>query len=213
MNPEETLSNNNNSPQYISTPTRDSNDKQLINVLTQHQDSLNELRRELRGEQLYQNEKTGQVKWVQVDKPMFVMQDKNNQPIRVKNEETGRMDFIVNDEAIGNVIQILKSSGMNSIAPLTALNENEIIADLREIESKIAVLLFAKRKKWGIDKAEYPILVSNLKVMIKDARYRAKDGIVLKAIRTMTTRMEQTTENHGKNTKGAIERPSRSVFR
>ena len=166
---------------------------QLIKVLTEHEDFLNVLRRELRGEQLYQDEK-GETYWVQVDKPMFVKLDKTNKPIKVVNPKTTKEEYIVNDDAVNEVISTLKASGLNPVSPLTNIDENEIRADLMELESKIAMLLATKRKEWGLDKAEYPLAVGKIKVLIKDARYRAKDGTVLKALRTITSRIEQASE-------------------
>lgn len=168
---------------------------QLIRVLTDHEPFLNILKQELRGEQLYQDS-TGESYWVQTDRPMFILLDKNNQPIKILNSKTGKEEYAINEDAINAVINVIKMSGLNPVAPLTNINEDEIRADLLEIESKIAVLLTVKRKKWGIDKAEYPIIVGKLKVIIKDARYRAKDGAVLRALRTITSRIEQTSEQN-----------------
>lgn len=173
----------------------------LIRVLTEHEIFLNILRQEFRGEQLYQDP-SGERYWVQVDKPTFIKLDKNDLPLKQYNPKTKQLEYVPNDDAINAVIQVLKSCGLNPIAPLTALDENEIRADLYEMESKLAVLLTNKRKKWGIDKAEYPVVLGNLKVLIKDARYRAKDGIVLKALRTITQRVEQATENQKPKTIG-----------
>ena len=167
--------------------------RQLIKVLTEHENFLNIMRQELRGEQLYMDDK-GERYWVQVDKPMFIKLDKLDQPIKIINKRTEREEYVANDDAINEVISILKACGLNPISPLTTIDENEIRADLLEMESKIAVLLYTKRKKWGIDKAEYPVVVGKLKVLIKDARYRAKDGTVLKALRTMTSRIEQSSD-------------------
>ena len=167
--------------------------QQLIKVLTDHESFLNILRQELRGEQLYMDE-NGNKFWVQVDKPTFIRQDKSDRPIKIINPITKKEEYLCNDDAINTIIQTLKSCGLNPIAPLTTIDENEIRADLLEMESKITVLLTMKRKEWGIDKAEFPVVQGNLKVMIKDARYRSKDGTVLKALRTITSRIEQSSE-------------------
>jgi hypothetical protein len=166
---------------------------QLIKVLTDHENFLNIVRAEMKGEQLYQDEKGDKI-WVQVEKPMFIKLDKLNKPLKVKNNRTGKEEYVLCDEAVNDVISILKSCGLNPIAPLTNINEEEIRADLLELESKIAVLLCVNRKKWGLAKSEYPMAVGKLKVLIKDARYRAKDGTVLKALRTITSRIERTSE-------------------
>lgn len=168
--------------------------KQLVEVLTQHESFLNVLKMELRGEQLYQSD-TGERYWVQTEKPMFVKVGQDNKPIKILNKKTGKYEYICNEDAINEIINIVKMCGANPISPMTVINDEEIRADLMEMESKIAVLLFNNRKKWGIAKSEYPIYVGKLKIIIKDARYRAKDGIALKALRTMTSRIEQSSEN------------------
>lgn len=167
---------------------------QLIKTLTDHNTFLEIIRKEFRGEQLYTNDE-GESYWVQVDKPLFVELDKLNKPKKEINSITKKLEYIPNDEAISSIISVLKSCGLNQITPLTSLSENEIRDDLMEMESKIAALLFIKRKTWGINKSEYPIIIGNLKVLIKDARYKAKEGIVLRAIRTITSRTEQILGN------------------
>ena len=169
------------------------NATQIVRVLTEHDGFLEVIKREMRGEQLFEDTE-GSRSWVQVDKPSFIQLDKLNQPIRRHNKSTKRDEYICNDEAINEILSILKFCGLNPIAPLTNITDDEILADLLEMECKIAMMLAINRKKWGLTKAEYPITVGKLKVLIKDARYRAKDGTVLKALRTMTTRMEQTQE-------------------
>lgn len=173
----------------------------LIRVLTDHETTLNILKQELRGEQLYESE-TGEKYWVQVDKPMFVKLDKENKPSKKFNEKTKRMEYQVNDDAINMIINIIKSCGLNQITPMTVLDENNIRADLLEAQSKVVALLFIKRKEWGIDKAEYPIICTNINTMIQDARYRAKEGIGLKAVRTVTSRIEQSSDQQRMKTMG-----------
>lgn len=168
---------------------------QLIRVLTEHETFLNILRQELRGEQLYQDEK-GERYWMQTDKPTFVQLDGNGKPLKRQNSRTGREEFVCNEDAINSVLQTLKMCGLNPVTPLTSIKEEEIRDDLLEMESKIAVLLTIKRRVWGIDKAEYPMVVGNLKVLIKDARYRAVNGTIIRALRTITSRIEQTSEHN-----------------
>lgn len=166
---------------------------QLVKVLTEHDKFLEVIKREMRGEQLYQDE-SGETYWRQVDRPMFVKLDKLEKPVRTFNKKSKQWEFMAHDDAINEVISVLKSCGLNPISPLTTLDNEEIRQDLLEIESKIAVMLAVKRKKWGIDKALYPINVSKLKTLVKDSRFRAKDGTVLKALRTITQRIEQSRE-------------------
>lgn len=181
------------------TPYNSGNDqqeegKQLIQVLTAHEPILQLIRQELRGEQLYESDK-GERFWIQVDRPMFLTLDQFNKPLKRVNPKTGKEEYVPNDDAINEIISTLKAAGLNPITPLTSLKEETILADLLEIESKLIVLLAIKRQEWGIDKAQYPLLIGKLKTLIQDARYRAKDGIVLKALRTVTSRLEQTNDN------------------
>jgi len=166
---------------------------QIVKVLTEHNDFLTVFKRELRGEQLFEDDK-GTKMWIQVDKPMFIKLDKNDAPIMIKDSISKKNVYVCNDEAVNEVCNILKMCGLNQIAPLTNITAEEIREDLLEMECKIAMLLAVNRKKWGLYKSGYPIAVGKLKVLIKDARYRAKDGTVLRALRTMTTRMEQSSE-------------------
>lgn len=175
---------------------------QLIRKLTEHDDFLTVIRREMKGEQLFQDPESGENYWVQIDKPMFVKLNKENKPIKKLNPKTNKEEYLVNDDAINEILSILKSCGLNPITPLTNIKEDEIRADLYEMESKIAVLLAVKRKEWGIDKAEYPATVGKLKILIKDARYRAVDGTVLRALRTMTSRIEQASDHQRVATMG-----------
>ena len=153
-------------PSQITQDLQD-NALQIVRVLTEHESFLEVIRREMRGEQ-------------------------REDPIRII--ANGSQEYICNEEAINEILSILKMCGLNPIAPLTNITNDEILEDLLEMECKIAMLLAVNRKKWGLNKAEYPIAVGKLKVLIKDARYRAKDGTVLRALRTMTTRMEQSAE-------------------
>ena len=177
------------------------NNMQLIRVLTDHEDILDILKNQMRGEIAYQD-KDGEKYMIQVDKPMFVMLDELNKPVIRINPKTNKKEFVPNDEAINEMISILKLCGLNPVAPMTSIDENEIRADLLEMESKLAVLLTIKRKSWGIDKAQYPVIVGKMKVLLKDARYRSKDGIVLKALRTITSRIEQAQEKERRMTIG-----------
>jgi hypothetical protein len=177
------------------------NNMQLIRVLTDHEDILDILKNQMRGELAYQD-KEGERYMIQVDKPMFVLLDQNNKPLVRNNPKTGKPEFCPNDEAINEMISILKMCGLNPVAPMTTIDENEIRADLLEMESKLAVLLTVKRKEWGLSAAQYPIIVGKMKVLIKDARYRSKDGIVLKALRTITSRIEQAQEKERRMTFG-----------
>jgi hypothetical protein len=172
-------------------------DNQFIKVLSEHEDFLNILRRELRGEQLHQDSE-GNMEWVQVDKPMFVKLDQYNKPLKVKNKKTDKIEYVANEDAVNEVLNILKSCGFNPITPFTNISEDEIIDDLLEMESKVAVLLFARRRVWGLEKPDYPVAVGKMKMLIKDARYRAVNGSGLKAVRSMTSRIEHSADYGGR---------------
>ena len=177
------------------------NSYQLIKVLTDHETTLDILKMQLRGEIFYQ-EKDGERYFKQVDKPAFVVTDEYNNPVKVHNPKTNQDEFVPNDEGINEIVKMLKLCGLNPVSPMTTIDENEIRADLFEMESKLAVTLFSKRKKWGIDKSLYPKTLGELKVLLKDTRYRSKDGIVLKALRTITSRIEQEQTHKTKPTFG-----------
>ena len=183
------------SPQ--SYDSSDQNAGQLLKVLTDHETTLDIIKNQLRGELAYKDA-NGEVYMIQVDKPYFCKTDINNQPLKVIDERTKKEIYVANDEAINSIMHILKLSGMNPVAPMTTIDENEIRADLLALESKLAVLLAANRKKWGIDKTQYPMILESLKVLIKDARYRSKDGTIIKAIRTVTSRIEQSNQDKQK---------------
>ena len=83
------------------------NNMQLIRVLTDHEDILDILKNQMRGEIAYQD-KEGERYMIQNDKPMFVILDQYNKPVFVKNPKTGKMEYVPNDEAINEMISILK---------------------------------------------------------------------------------------------------------
>lgn len=171
----------------------------LSNLLLHYEDILSLLRREFRGEALFQD-KEGNTMWVQVQKPLFIKKDKFGNPLKTKIQvgQESREIYLTHDDAINDVVNLLKFTGINRITPITTLNENEVIDDLKEIECKLAALLALKQKEWGIDKELLPIYMVELKTIIKDARYLPVNGTVIKALRTMITRMEQAVEGEKK---------------
>ena len=152
----------------------------LSKILLQYDNLLALLRKEWRGESLYTDSSSKMI-WVQTQKPIFTKNDLEGIPIKIKNEQ-GKEEFLPNDEAIDSILNILKFTGINKVTPITNISENEIIDDLKEIECKMAALLCLKQKEWGIDKEMLPIIHVDLKTMIKDARYLAKEGNLLKAV-------------------------------
>ena len=166
---------------------------QLIKVLTDHEELLDTMRNEFRGERMYRNA-NGEFVMKQVEKPMFVELDDYNKPLKKFNKVNNQYEYICVEEAVNELVNSLKLCGLNPVAPMTSIDENEVRADLLEMESKWAVLLTVNRKKWGLQKAQYPVAIGNIKVLLKDARYRSKDGNILKALRTITSRIEHSNE-------------------
>ena len=68
------------------------NATQIVRVLTEHDGFLEVIKREMRGEQLFEDTE-GNRSWVQVDKPTFVQLNKLNVPIRRYNEPTKRNEY------------------------------------------------------------------------------------------------------------------------
>ena len=169
----------------------------LTKLLLESSKAITVLRREFRGEGLYQAE-DGSSQWVQVSKPTFVVVDVlSGKPIRqefILPDQSKKMVYLPNDEAIDEILSMLKSMGMNQITPLTNLDEDTILDDLREFECKLAALLCLKQKGWGIDKELLPMLQSKIKTMVQDARYQCCEGSTIKALQTTVSRIESITE-------------------
>jgi len=102
--------------------------------------------------------------------------------------------FIPNDEAIEEILSMLKSMGLNQITFMTNLDEKTILDDLKEFECKLAGILALKQKMWGIDKELLPMLQTKIKTIVQDARYQACNGSTLKAIQKTVQRVEQAWE-------------------
>jgi len=168
-----------------------------IRMLSEIPKSIATLRRTYRGEALYQDE-AGNSQWVQVVKPSFVKLDPyTRKPLKkkIKNPEGEEIEvYIPNDEAIEEILSILFMMGMNQITPLTNLDENTVLDDLREIECKLAGLLALKQVAWGLDKELLPIIMSKIKTPIQDARYLCVNGGTMKALTQQVSRIEQVLE-------------------
>lgn len=182
---------------YPSETKRDieENIASLSKIFSQYTNLIEMLRREWRGEGMFEDENHNII-WIQVTKPVFIKLDSKGNPLtnKIKMGNQTREIYVPNDDAIETVLRNLKLSGLNMITAVTNISENEIIDDLREIECKIAALLTLKQKEWGIDKELLPILMSDLKCIIKDARYVAKDGHLLGAMREVIQRIEHYIE-------------------
>lgn len=170
----------------------------LVKLLTKYGDMLNLLRREFKGESTWTSDE-GEHKWIQTTKPIFIISDANGTPLRRKNPVLDRQDYIPNDEAIEELISELRLMGINTITPITGLHENEIIDDLREFEMKFVAMLTLKQVEWGLDKEMMPMLVTKIKTIVKDSRYIAKDGALLRAIMKSVQRIEQSLEQPKKS--------------
>ena len=169
-----------------------------VKIILEIPKSITSLRRTFRGEALYQAE-DGNSQWIQVVKPMFIQLDKTTrQPIKklvhYPNGEE-KLVYIPNDEAIEEILSILFFMGMNNITPLTNLDENNILDDLREVECKLAALLCLKQVDWGMDKELLPMIMTKLKTPIQDARYMCAQGGTLKALTQQVSRIESVMED------------------
>lgn len=169
--------------------------KNLIEILSKYVEMIGQLKREMRGEDKWKDPKSGDVFWVQTTKPIFIRIDnKTRKPLKRYNRLNDREEYIPNDEAIDEILRILRSMGINSITPITSLEENEIIMDLREFEMKLAALLASKQVEWGLDKELMPLLKTQLSTLVQDARFVCKNGNLLKAIMRSVQRIEQSIE-------------------
>ena len=185
----------------------------LVKLLYGIGDVLTSLRREFRGEALFQDD-NGRATWVQVTKPMFVQYDfKTNKPIKRKEKMPWgeeREIYIANDEAIEEVLSNLKFAGVNQITAIAGIDNDNYMDDLREFECKLAATLALKQKDWGLDKEVMPLLQFKIKTIVQDARSLALDGRTLKALQTTVQRVEQMIEE--KQKKGLIQQTMGGAF-
>jgi hypothetical protein len=176
----------------------------LTKLLTESSQTLSILRRELRGESLFQSE-DGQSHWVQLSKPTFVKTEPLTQKplrenVKMPNGEM-KLCYVPNDEAIEEILSMFSAMGLNKITPLTNLKEDIILEDLKIFECKLAATLCLKQKEWGIDKELLPMLQTKISTMVQDARYQSREGLVLKALQTTVSRVEQSIEGAPKQSK------------
>jgi len=177
----------------------------ISSLIKENQNLLPVLRREFRGEAIQQYD-DGSYAYIQVSKPYFVKVDKiTEKPLKQKIKykdsqgvEYEKEVYIPNDEAIEEVLSMLKSMGINQITILTNIDEGTILDDLKEFECKLAAVLALKQKSWGIDKAMLPMLQTKIKTIVQDARYLACNGNTIKAIQKTVQRVEQAYEGDDK---------------
>lgn len=173
----------------------------IASLMKEIQNLLPVLRREFRGEALQQHP-DGSYAYIQVSKPYFVkVNPESGKPLKIKvtykNEEGEKYlkeVYIANDEAIEEILSILKSMGNNQITPLTNIDEGTILEDLKEFECKLAGLLMLKQKSWGIDKELLPMVQIKIKTIVQDVRYLCCNGGTIKAIQKTVQRVEQAWE-------------------
>jgi hypothetical protein len=173
----------------------------LVRLLYNISDVLVSLRREFRGEALYQSD-DGKSSWVQVTKPLFVQFDfKTNKPIKRKEKMPWGEEkevYVANDEAVEEVLSNLKFAGVNQITAVAGIDNDNYLDDLKEFECKLAATLCLKQKDWGIDKELLPLLQFKIKTIVQDARSLALEGRTLKALQTTVQRVEQMIEERNK---------------
>lgn len=169
----------------------------LTRLLFEVSNTLIALRREFRGEALYQSE-DGANQWIQISKPVFVKVDfETNQPVKRDEKmpwgETKNV-YVPNDEAIEEVLSMLKFAGVNQITSMAGIDNDNYLEDLKEFECKLAATLCLKQREWGLDKELLPMLQFKIKTVVQDARSLAIEGRVLKALQTTVQRVEQMIE-------------------
>jgi len=199
-----------NAPTYSYANQLDSVAKQmtsLTSLLLESNKTLSTLRREFRGEALWQSE-DGTSHWIQVSKPIFCkMNYKKDKPLREKKKiPTGEEKevYLPNDEAIEEILSMLKFAGINQITSITNISEDNILDDLKEFECKLAGVLCLKQKEWGMDKELLPMVQFKIKTIVQDARFMARQGMVLKALQTTVSRVEQVLEGERQQKKFSV---------
>jgi len=173
----------------------------MVKLLYGITDTLISLRREFRGEALWQGE-DGSQHWVQITKPLFIkMNPGTRKPVmEEKKMPWGEIKsvYIANDEAIEEILSNLKFAGVNQITTMAAVDNDNYLDDLKEFECKLAATLALKQRVWGIDKELLPLLQFKIKTIVQDARSLALEGRTLKAIQTTVQRVEQMIEDRNK---------------
>jgi len=172
----------------------------IAGLLRESDNLLPVLRSEFKGEATVQYEDGG-VEHVQTSRPLFVEVDfTTNKPKKmiISYRSGDKEIYVANDEAIEQVLSILKFMGLNKITSLTNLNEKTILADLLEFECKLASLLMLKQKEWGIDKELLQIMHLKIKTITQDARYMCCNGSTIKAIQKTVQRIESFSEGNVK---------------
>lgn len=169
----------------------------ISKILLEISNYLIVLKREFRGESLYQSE-DGKISWVQITKPTFVRMDyKTGKAIKQKVKMPWGDEievYIPNDEAIDELLSMLKFMGVNQVQPIGFNQPNNYLDDLKEFECKLAAVLCLKQKEWGIDKELLPMLMTKIKTIVQDARSMSVNGNTIKSLISTIQRVEQMVE-------------------
>jgi len=162
--------------------------------------TLTYLRREFRGEALYQDDQGNQT-WIQTSKPIFVKVDfKTNKPIMEEitmPDKSKKIVYVPNDEAIDEILSMLKFAGVNQITPISNIEFDNYMDDLREFECKLAGVLCLKQREWGLDKELLPMMQFKIKTIVQDVRSMSVKGMTIKILQTTVQRVEQLIEGDG----------------
>ena len=185
----------------------------LSKLLLESSKTLATLRREFRGEALNQYPDGSSI-YIQVSKPVFIKLTPETelplkQMISIPDGKDGFIEkeiYVPNDEAIEEVLSMLKFAGVNQITPITNIDTANINSDLKEFECKLAATLCLKQKEWGIDKELLPMIQFKIKTIVQDARFMCCNGAVLKALQTSVQRVEQAWEGD-RSTKRSMSSP------
>ena len=146
--------------------------------------------------------------WFQISKPLFVRTNvKTEEPLMEEVESPSGKKvkiYIAHDEAIEEILSLIKMCGLNQVTPLGTTDDKEMNLDLYEFESRLSILLTLKRKEWGIDKALRPMVYKKIKQQVQDARSLQINGRVLKSL-TQTVKHIENVQIGEKKTRTPYE--------
>ncbi len=168
----------------------------IAGLLRESDNLLPILRSEFKGEATIQFDDGG-VESVQVSRPLFIRINKaDRKPIMIeKKYRSGtKTIYATNEEAVEELLSMLKFLGLNKITNLTNLSEKTILEDLKIFECKLASILMLKQQAWGIDKEMMPMIQTKIATIIQDARYMCCNGSTIKAIQKTVQRIESYSE-------------------
>jgi len=176
----------------------------IAGLLRESDNLLPILRSEFKGEATVQFD-DGDVENVQISRPLFVRMDNSTKkPIMIeKDYRSGkRTIYSTNEEAVEELLSMMKFLGLNKITSLTNLSEKTILEDLKIFECKLASTLMLKQRAWGIDKEMMPMIQTKISTIVQDARYMCCNGSTIKAIQKTVQRIESYSEGDRKGRAG-----------